>query len=68
MKRTLCSPLVATLAFGSVLADAPKSKNAKVTVNAASAGMAIRFVAPGERLTKQDRPNQSLHLTGGPPS
>ena len=32
MKRTLCSLLVATLPFGSVLADAPKSKNAKVTL------------------------------------
>ena len=30
MKRILCSLLVATLPFGSVLADAPKSKNAKV--------------------------------------
>jgi len=28
MKRILCSLLVATLPFGSVLADAPKSKNA----------------------------------------
>ena len=33
MKRTLCSLLVATLPFGSVLADAPKSKNAKVTLD-----------------------------------
>jgi quercetin dioxygenase-like cupin family protein len=32
MKRILCSPLVATLPFGSALADAPKSKNAKVTL------------------------------------
>src|SRR6201998_749366 len=33
MKRILCSLLVATLLpFGSVLADAPKSKNAKVTL------------------------------------
>jgi hypothetical protein len=32
MKRILCSLLVATLQFGSVLADAPKSKNAKVTL------------------------------------
>src|ERR1700751_3569853 len=32
MKRTLCSLLVASLPFGSVLADAPKSKNAKVTL------------------------------------
>src|SRR5712664_4836494 len=32
MKRTLCSLLVATLPFGSVRADAPKSKNAKVTL------------------------------------
>jgi quercetin dioxygenase-like cupin family protein len=31
MKRILCSLLVAMLPFGSVLADAPKSKNAKVT-------------------------------------
>ena len=31
MKRILCSLLVATLPFGSVLADA-KSKNAKVTL------------------------------------
>src|SRR3982074_1239531 len=30
MKRILCSLLVATLPFGSVLADAPKEKNAKV--------------------------------------
>ena len=32
MKRILFSLLVATLPFGSVLADAPKSKNAKVTL------------------------------------
>ena len=32
MKRLLCSLLVAALPFGSVLADAPKSKNAKVTL------------------------------------
>jgi hypothetical protein len=31
MKRMLCSLLVAALPFGSVLADAPKSKNAKET-------------------------------------
>ena len=31
MKRILCSLLLATLPFGSVLADAPKEKNAKVT-------------------------------------
>lgn len=32
MKPILCSLLVATLPFGSVLADAPKSKNAKMTL------------------------------------
>jgi quercetin dioxygenase-like cupin family protein len=32
MKRILCSLLAATLPFGSVLADAPKSKNTKVTL------------------------------------
>src|SRR5262249_50240458 len=32
MKRILCSLLVATLPFGSVLAAEPKSKNAKVTL------------------------------------
>ena len=32
MKRILCLLLVATLPFGSVLADAPKEKNAKVTL------------------------------------
>jgi quercetin dioxygenase-like cupin family protein len=32
MKRILCSLLVATLPFGSVLAEAPKSKNARVTL------------------------------------
>src|SRR6201996_7282021 len=32
MKLVLCSLLVATLPFGSVLADAPKAKNAKVTL------------------------------------
>ena len=32
MKRILCSLLVATLPFGGVLADAPKDKNAKVTL------------------------------------
>src|SRR5438034_3568086 len=32
MKRILYSLLVATLLFGSALADAPKSKNAKVTL------------------------------------
>src|SRR5205085_1913688 len=32
MTRILCSLLVATLPFGSVLADAPKEKNAKVTL------------------------------------
>ena len=32
MKRILCSLLVVTLPFGSVLAEAPKSKSAKVTL------------------------------------
>jgi quercetin dioxygenase-like cupin family protein len=32
MKRVLCLLLVTTLPFGGVLADAPKSKNAKVTL------------------------------------
>ena len=32
MNRILCSLLVTTLPFGSVLADAPKEKNAKVTL------------------------------------
>jgi quercetin dioxygenase-like cupin family protein len=32
MKRIFCSLLVATLPFGSVLANAPKSQNAKVTL------------------------------------
>ena len=32
MKGILCSLLVATLPFGGVLADAPKEKNAKVTL------------------------------------
>ena len=32
MKRILCSLLVAALPFGGALADAPKSKNAKVTL------------------------------------
>lgn len=32
MKRMLCSLLIASLPFGSVLADAPQSKNAKVTL------------------------------------
>jgi quercetin dioxygenase-like cupin family protein len=32
MKRILCSLLVAALPFGNVLAEAPKSKNAKVTL------------------------------------
>jgi quercetin dioxygenase-like cupin family protein len=32
MKRLLCSLLLATLPFGSALADAPKEKNAKVTL------------------------------------
>jgi hypothetical protein len=32
MKRILCSLLIAILPFGSVLADAPKEKNAKVTL------------------------------------
>src|ERR1700758_3869506 len=32
MKHILCSLLVATVPFSSVLADAPKSKNAKVTL------------------------------------
>jgi quercetin dioxygenase-like cupin family protein len=32
MKRILCSLLLATLPFGSALADAPKSKSAKVTL------------------------------------
>jgi quercetin dioxygenase-like cupin family protein len=31
-KRILCSLLVATLPFGSVLSNAPKSKNARVTL------------------------------------
>jgi quercetin dioxygenase-like cupin family protein len=32
MQRILCSLLVATLPFGSALADTPKEKNAKVTL------------------------------------
>src|SRR6476469_6136917 len=32
MRRILCSLIVATLPLGSALADAPKSKNAKVTL------------------------------------
>jgi quercetin dioxygenase-like cupin family protein len=32
VKSILCSLLVATLPFGSVLANAPKSKNAKITL------------------------------------
>jgi hypothetical protein len=32
MKRILCSLLVASLPFGSVLADTPKEKIAKVTL------------------------------------
>jgi hypothetical protein len=32
MKRVLCLLLAATLPFASVLADAPKSKNAEVTL------------------------------------
>jgi quercetin dioxygenase-like cupin family protein len=32
MKRMLCLLLIASLPFGSVLADAPQSKNAKVTL------------------------------------
>src|SRR5260370_21480913 len=32
MKRVLCLLLLATLPFGSVLAEAPKSQNAKVTL------------------------------------
>jgi quercetin dioxygenase-like cupin family protein len=32
MKRILCSLVVASLPFGSVLADVPQSKNAKVTL------------------------------------
>ena len=32
MKRIICSLLLATLPFGSVLAQAPKEKNAKVTL------------------------------------
>ena len=32
MKRTLCSLLLAVLPFGSVLADAPKEKDARVTL------------------------------------
>jgi quercetin dioxygenase-like cupin family protein len=32
MKRMLCFLLIATMPFGSVLAEAPKAKNAKVTL------------------------------------
>ena len=32
MKRILCSRLVATMPFSGVLGDAPKAKNAKVTL------------------------------------
>ena len=32
MKRIVCSLVVATLPFGSLLADSPKEKNAKVTL------------------------------------
>jgi hypothetical protein len=55
MKRILCSLLVATLPFGSVLADAPKSKNAKVTLvyqhelpNLGPVGYVCYMVALGE--------------------
>jgi len=54
VKRILCSLLVATLPFGSVLADAPKSKNAKVTLVPARAaelgpvGYVCCMVALGE--------------------
>ena len=37
MKRILCSLLGAILLFGSAFADAPKSKNAKVTLAATAA-------------------------------
>ena len=37
MKRIRCSLLVTTPPFGSVLADAPKSKNAKVPLVSARA-------------------------------
>jgi hypothetical protein len=39
MNRTLCSLLIASLPFGSVLADAPKSKNARQWRHAAMFGV-----------------------------
>ena len=54
MKRILCSLLVATLPFGSVLADAPKPKSAEVTLVPARAaelgpvGYVCCMVALGE--------------------
>ena len=56
MKRILCSLLVATLPFGGVLANAPKSKDAKVTLVyqhelpngrvATSSEQRMRFIEP----------------------
>jgi hypothetical protein len=46
MKRILCSLLVASLPFGSALADAPISKNAKVTTY--TAGQSFSEL-PGQR-------------------
>jgi hypothetical protein len=63
--RFLCSLLVATLPLSSVLADAPKSKNAKVTlvrcVSAAVAPARLRGADGGARGPKIMREHAECH-------
>jgi hypothetical protein len=76
MKRILCSLLVATLPFGSVLADAPKSKNAKVTlvyqhelpnVPGKSIKGALVEYGPGGYSPGHKHPKSAFVLEGGDP-
>src|SRR5947199_6986691 len=69
VKRILCSLLVATLPFGSVLADAPKSKNAKVTLvyqhelpNVPGDRVAYACPPPGAYVTMRTLPAAQLVL------
>jgi hypothetical protein len=67
MKRILYSLLVATLPFGSVLADAPKSKNANVTLVYQHElpnvpGKSIKGVRPGRLLAWPYASQIRLHL------
>src|SRR3979409_928842 len=74
MKRILCSLLVVTLPYGSVLADAPKEKNAKVTLvyqhelpnvpGKSIKGVLVEY-GPGGYSPGHTHPKSPLHLRVG---